>query len=140
MTMIGWVTSERVVQADRPNKRVYSLTPEGKDEFQKWLAMPSADIESAMRAKSAFLMRVFFAGETSDEEALQLLYKYRGARQEHKNVIDGIGDRISYYEEQLEDGGRRAKHWELAALHGEIFWKAGMEWVEQAIAILEREE
>ena len=34
----GWVEFETVIQEDSPNKKVYSLTKEGRKELQKWLA------------------------------------------------------------------------------------------------------
>ena len=30
MEDLGWLTSERVIQEDKPNKKVYSITAEGK--------------------------------------------------------------------------------------------------------------
>lgn len=37
----GWVESERVIQTDRPNKKVYHLTPEGLRVLREWVAEPS---------------------------------------------------------------------------------------------------
>jgi PadR family transcriptional regulator AphA len=37
----GWVQFEAVIQEDSPNKKMYSLTKEGRKELQKWLAEPS---------------------------------------------------------------------------------------------------
>ncbi|WP_394701574.1 PadR family transcriptional regulator [uncultured Enterococcus sp.] len=36
----GWLLSEEVVQTEKPNKRVYSLTEAGKQELQSWLSTP----------------------------------------------------------------------------------------------------
>ncbi len=36
----GWLTSERVIQSEKPNKRVYSITEEGRREFRDWLSEP----------------------------------------------------------------------------------------------------
>lgn len=36
----GWVEFETVIQEDSPNKKVYSLTREGRSELQKWLEEP----------------------------------------------------------------------------------------------------
>ena len=57
MEKMGWLTSQQVVQEDKPNKRVYSITPSGKEEFANWMESGSVDLS----IKSAFLMRVFFA-------------------------------------------------------------------------------
>lgn len=36
----GWLTSERIIQNDKPNKRVYTITDSGKEELGNWLSMP----------------------------------------------------------------------------------------------------
>lgn len=36
----GWVEFETVIQEDSPNKKVYSLTKEGRRELERWLAEP----------------------------------------------------------------------------------------------------
>lgn len=38
----GFVLKERVVQDDRPDKKVYSITPAGRAELDRWLSEPSA--------------------------------------------------------------------------------------------------
>lgn len=37
----GLVTNDRVVQAERPDRKMYSLTEAGRRELQAWLATPS---------------------------------------------------------------------------------------------------
>lgn len=37
---LGYVAQEHVVQADRPNKRVYTITPTGQDALRNWVAEP----------------------------------------------------------------------------------------------------
>lgn len=36
----GWVEHETIIQQDSPNKKVYSLTSDGRRELEKWLAEP----------------------------------------------------------------------------------------------------
>ncbi|MDR2589569.1 MAG: PadR family transcriptional regulator, partial [Oscillospiraceae bacterium] len=42
MEIKGWLTSERVIQNEKPNKRVYSITEDGKTEFVDWLNSPES--------------------------------------------------------------------------------------------------
>ncbi|MDX2273169.1 MAG: PadR family transcriptional regulator [Cyanobacteriota bacterium] len=37
----GWVHSHLEIQADRPNKKVYEITPLGKENLKEWLKEPS---------------------------------------------------------------------------------------------------
>jgi DNA-binding PadR family transcriptional regulator len=41
MEQRGWVSRETVVQTGRPNKHVYSVTPDGQTELTDWIAIPS---------------------------------------------------------------------------------------------------
>jgi len=52
MEKSGWLVSERVMQSEKPNKRVYSITAKGKAEFIDWLSSPNFDIKNAMRGKT----------------------------------------------------------------------------------------
>lgn len=133
----GWLISERVVQEDKPNKKVYSLTETGEEELKKWLATPEADIENALSIRSAFLMRVFFAGETTEEEALVLLRAFREKCLESISANDSVYESIENYGKR-EVNEKRMKYWELTARFGEIHQKAALEWVEEAISRLEK--
>ena len=135
----GWLTSERVIQDDKPNKRIYSLTNAGREELKKWLSTPEADIREAMTVRSAFLMRVFFAGETSDGQVLSMLHAFRQKCAESALALNAVPETIVKYGAEV-DSTKRAKYWELAALFGEIYYRAEMEWVEKAIATVEGKE
>ena len=37
---LGYVAQEHVVQADRPNKRIYTITAAGQDALRDWVAEP----------------------------------------------------------------------------------------------------
>jgi hypothetical protein len=133
----GWLSSERVIQDEKPNKRIYSITSAGKNELDKWLDAPEADISEAMTVRSAFLMRVFFAGETDDEEALCMIRAFRAKTLEAAAKLGTVPDSITEYGKAVGNSSLRTKYWKLAALFGEIFYRAETEWAEKAISILE---
>ena len=66
MEKLGWLTSEIVIQTDKPNKKLYSITGAGKQELSNWLNENSLDNE--FRSRSTFLMKLFFSGERSISE------------------------------------------------------------------------
>lgn len=57
----GYICGKTVIQSDRPNKKMFSITETGKKEFMNWLAEGAG--EDAVHFKSAFLMKVFFLRE-----------------------------------------------------------------------------
>ena len=60
----GWVTSTHVTQKGKPDKKVFSITKDGKNELQRWLREDSQS--SVLRIP--LLMQTFFRGECSYEE------------------------------------------------------------------------
>ena len=134
----GWLISERVIQNEKPNKRVYSITAKGKAEFLDWLSSPEADIKDSMLVKNIILLRLFFAGETSDEQALKLLYSYREECLASVQKIDEIKKEL--IREEAVYTPEELKYPKLTVLHGDIIRQARLEWVEKAIAILENKE
>ena len=69
------VTSELVNQEGRPNRRVYSLTPAGRERLARWLDEPVPP----RYTKDEFLTKLFFCGQTSDQSALRHLETHLGA-------------------------------------------------------------
>ncbi len=135
MEQQGWLTSQRVIQNEKPNKRVYTITDNGKDEFKNWLSKPESDISDAMSVKSGFLMRMFFAGETSIGEALNMLYAYREECSEQIRNMNAAHNAIAEYGAIVKDD-QRIKYWKIAALYGDEFFQAGLSWTDKAIAVL----
>lgn len=134
----GWLSSQRVIQSEKPNKRVYTITEDGKEELFKWLSLPETDISNAMSVKSAFLMRVFFAGEMSKEKSLEMLRTYREKCLESSKELGAAYGAISEYKGTVDD--TKSKYWEMSVLYGESFFGAGLNWADKAIAILEKED
>lgn len=62
----GWAEVEIVEQVERPDRKVYHITPAGREALQCWLRGPF----SADPPHSAPLIQIFFAGQMSDDEIL----------------------------------------------------------------------
>lgn len=134
----GWLSSQRIIQSEKPNKRVYSITERGKKELANWLSLGETHIADAMRVKSAFLMRIFFAGETTTQQSLELLHKYRQHCLEAMQGLEEAHLAISQYGEMVCDE-RKSIYWEITLLYGESYYEAGLHWADKAITILEKE-
>jgi len=137
MEKSGWLISERVIQSEKPNKRVYSITAKGKEELLDWLSTPEEGVKKFMQGKNPFLMRLAFMGETSDEQALGMLHAFRNEYLSFAQSLDDVEKIIA--EDEAVLGPKVMKYWKIVSLHGEIIRKARLEWVEKAIAILENE-
>ncbi|MDL2259033.1 PadR family transcriptional regulator [Eubacteriales bacterium OttesenSCG-928-K08] len=136
MEKTGWLCSEHIIQTDKPNKRLYSITDAGKSELQKWLASPEIDIAEAMRVRSAFLMRVFFAGETNDDDAIKLLEAFLQECMKTVEKLGNLSNIIPQYAAMVDGAAQKSKYWRIAALFGESYYQAEIEWAYKALAIL----
>ncbi len=132
----GFLSSERVIQEERPNKRVYSITDAGRSELMQWLSSPGTDIDNALNVRSAFLMRIFFAGEVDSNAVISMLREYREKCAEGLRGLGGVPNSIAEYGELIDDESKM-QYWKITALYGEEFYRVGMLWAEKAITLLE---
>lgn len=139
MENLGWLSSEQIIQNDKPNKRVYTITKDGKKELKEWIGIPEADISDALCVKSAFLMRVFFAGELKKEHSIKILHKYREKCLEKIESMQNAYNSISSYGD-IVSNDKRVNYWKITAMFGDEFYHAGVIWADKAIAILEEME
>ena len=61
-----WVGIEVIAQETRPDRKLYHITPAGREELRRWLLTPLPPEES----RSADMIQVFFAAQLSDDEIL----------------------------------------------------------------------
>lgn len=74
----GLVEVREVVQSGRPNKKVYSITPEGEESFRAQLEeQPAQD-----SFRSEFLMHLFFGARQGSGRLLALISGYRAAQED----------------------------------------------------------
>jgi hypothetical protein len=92
-----------------------------------------------MRVKSAFMMRVFFAGESNTERALEILRAYRAECAGKLEGMTAAHDIIAGYAGKVGHDTGKIRGWKIAALYCEEYYRAGLTWADKAIAILEEE-
>lgn len=124
----GWVTVEVVPQAERPNRKVYHITEAGREELRRWQRSP-ADPENP---RVPLLVKVFFAGGLSDEEAIALLESYADAMRDRLEAYARIPQQSGHYAEAIR-APREVLFWALTLDYGIRLTRAGLEWAEEAI-------
>lgn len=131
----GWVRSSVQVQEERPDKRVYTITAEGKSSLQEWLAEPLTELASH---KNALLLKLFFAAQTDKETVIALLHLQKNLHQRQadfysiktRDLIQGILQRNPALE---KDG----IFWEAARRFGELYEETYVKWLDETIHSLE---
>jgi DNA-binding PadR family transcriptional regulator len=79
----GLVRSQDVVQSDRPNKRVYELTPAGREALAAWIDEPS----DGPRVRDDFFMKLALSPLAGATDRLGLINRQR---RHYLNLMRGL--------------------------------------------------
>lgn len=126
----GWVESEVQFQADRPNRKVYSITNAGRAEFQQWLVSEQA----LPLHREPFLVQLFFSGRLSRE---QLIAHMENQRRAHEALLAGY-ERIVIPTECEDPAELRALKLQAMTLDlGKRTERNYIAWLDDCIAVIE---
>ncbi len=114
----GLVRSTLVVQTDRPNKKVYSLTPEGRAYFLEALREPPA--EDSFR--SEFLMQLFFGHYQNPERVLALI-------EDHRTSLRNSLQRLRKTEEEIREIPQ-ARYGLMCLRYGLVYYENTLAWLD----------
>lgn len=132
----GWVTSRTVIQNDRPNKKIYSITQDGLDVFNEWL---NESAELFENPHDPLLMRVFF-GANSPEATLKTLKAYREQCVAGLEVqVKKYQTNINRYKTEIPGGENASLYWQMTLDLGIAWAKANVQWAAECIEKLEKE-
>ena len=133
LTEQGFIEMEVIHQEEHPDRKVYHITPPGREQLQGWLkATPPAEPN-----RSAALIQVFFCGQLSDEE---ILAKFEVVASMMRVVLD----RYNHIPAQLEEythmvnSPREIYFWLLTLDLGLRTMHANLEWAENVIKQLKQ--
>jgi DNA-binding PadR family transcriptional regulator len=135
----GWVQSERITQALRPNKNLYSITELGRHELEQWVMQPSQPTpireELMAKVKAGFLVpREALAAELMRRQKIhqEQLQSLLMMEQQHFPEAIAQNARSLSYESRLYHLGLR---------RGIRYQTEWVEWCEEALqAIAEYEQ
>lgn len=134
MEKSGWLVSRAVIQTDKPNKRVYSITEEGRKQLQDWL---NEDLtENSFTTRNAFLMQLFFSAGKKKEDTLAMLKKARDGYLDTIKKSKEIEKSIAFYGEGLRS--EDPVYWEMTAQFGYAYYEMCCQWLDDCIRKLEK--
>lgn len=120
----GWIKGEVVYQTESPNKRIFSLTEKGKDEFSKWLR--EGPVVPGL--KHAFMIKFTYAKDLSNEELLEQLDVYENKLKEHLSVLQS--EEKGAYMQMARDKRERFL-WKMSNANGVMYYKNEIEWIQK---------
>jgi DNA-binding PadR family transcriptional regulator len=137
MEKAGWISSEIEFQTGRPNKKWYTLTTRGKEEFMTWLSSPEGAVEEMLRVRSSFLMRLFFAGELPSEHTAAMLQNVRDACARALENMSPVPENVEKYQTMIPNANR-ALYWRMVMFFGEGYYKAIADWADSMLLFLKK--
>ncbi|KAB8335269.1 PadR family transcriptional regulator [Scytonema tolypothrichoides VB-61278] len=125
----GWIASQIIPQEGRPDKKLYQVTEEGKQQLLEWIVQPCEPTP----IKDDLLVKIFGGYVAQKQTILEELERHRQAHQEKLSTYKALEQRYFQNSQPLSE---QAKFQYLTLLNGisyETYWLA---WCEQAIRLL----
>jgi len=132
MEKAGWVKSREVTQSGRPNKKVFSITYAGLEEFDRWLT--NYDVKYDFEVRVGILMRMFFAANKPKKESIALLERFHAACCKALDALNNVHEALSCYDDE------EVLYPKITLSYGEKYYKMQMEWCAETIDKLQNIE
>ena len=127
LVRLGWASEREVEQTDRPDKRIYTITPAGEEALRSWLGTPPADFDPI---KSPFLLRLFF-GHLAEPDAV------RGLVTEHRRQAEELLETFGEIQSHLQGQGGPLPPY-LTLTYGMTYARGVVGWCDAALKDLDR--
>lgn len=125
-----WVECHVEVQEGKPNRKVFSITDEGRIELTRWLG--DADLTEIMKYKNPLLIKIFFSGNIDLGSTMRLLEKYIA---ECNTIIASMNEdtrNIPGYEEQFQSEDA-SFYWGMTMTYGFMYYQNEIKWANWCI-------
>jgi PadR family transcriptional regulator, regulatory protein AphA len=127
----GCIESHVEEQTDRPDKRIYTLTPEGRRQLKTWLEEPYTECSPR---KETLVLKMFFAAQMDPQSAISQLRIQRDvhAKQLAYYRTDTVRS-IQQAEEEFPALKQDAIMWEATRRFGEMYEDVYIQWIDEMI-------
>lgn len=131
----GMLISTVLTQEDRPDKRMYTITQDGRNDLRAWLEAPLIEIEPT---KEPLLLKVFFAAQLDKAQLIAHLRVQRSLHQAALNALRGeTAAVIAHAASQNKGREKDGLLWEAVRRAGELSEEAYVRWLDETIHMIE---
>lgn len=123
-----WIEVDVVEQDDRPDRKVYHITPAGKEALRQWLSIPIPFGSDHLDA----LIQVFFAAQLDDQSILAAFQQQAQMLRERLTAFEQIPKQSEAYL-QMVNSPRDVFFWTLTLDYGVRVNQAKLQWIEAAV-------
>ena len=127
----GWAKSTRIEQAGKPDKKVFQITDEGKEELMHWLIFE----DSGFTMRSPLLMKVFFMGELSVEEGINFFEIFKNEMKNYLVKLQAADQYIDSFSAIIPKK-ETTVYWEMTLDFGKRNMQMYIEWADSCISKL----
>lgn len=133
----GLISSTIEHQEDRPDKKVYTITEEGKIAFHEWLHDFPEDLSPVKR--DAFMLRIFFGSQVERSTLLFQLKRFVIQKEKALKLFEGMGQGVS---EQKEEIGSEQDQlfWRFTIRMAVLLLQSVIVWAKECIQELEKRQ
>lgn len=128
----GWVDKQVVFQQGKPDKNVYSITDEGKEELLRWLSEGGL----GLNPRTPILMKVFFMGERSPEENIRYFTQLKEECEHFLERLSAVPEQIEAYGAYLGET-EKTLYWQMTVDYGRRNMQMYIDWVQACMERLE---
>ena len=128
LTSESLVQVEVVEQSDRPDRKVYSITPAGRKKLRIWLSAPFPQGES----HSTPLVQVFFSGQLTDMEVVEKLNATLNGMRHQMEQYEMVPEKVQEFA-ALANSQRELFYWFLTLEFGKRSLQMNIDWMESVI-------
>ncbi len=123
----GYISGIWVEQNGKPDKKMYSITEDGRIELLEWL---SCDLKESVRIP--LLMKTFFLGEKSVHENIVFFEKLKVAYQKKYDSFKVADKSSDYYSDELQDL-YRSMFWDFTISFGRRRSQMVVDWCDECL-------
>ena len=132
----GYVSSHIEPQEGRPDKKIYTITPQGREAFLSWLNQFPPILDSPVRYE--FLVRIFFGSQIAPGDLKFQIQRYIREQQEALKQMGVVSKNFEKNAPQYPEKDRF--FWGLTGKMGVLVTQALIQWAEESLQELEEFE
>jgi DNA-binding PadR family transcriptional regulator len=129
----GYVTSTIQKQEDRPDKKIYKITQQGKNVFLRWLSDFPEKLSFPKRDE--FMLRIFFGSRLEKDQLITEFKRFINQKKQHLETLKDIEQRfdICSTQFQVDSAEKEELFWRLTIKRGQMTLEVLIKWAEDCI-------
>lgn len=133
----GYVTSSIEKQKDRPDKKVYKITQQGKNVFMRWLSdFPE---KYSFPKRDEFMLRIFFGSKLDKEQIKNEFKRFILQKEKYLKLLGSIDENFSTYcgDIPIDSPEKEELFWHFTIKRGIMTLEVVIKWAKECIKELE---